>query len=155
MSDLIKREDAIKVVDSYIGTDPIVEKLKEVPSAEPKQGEWVDTEERETLIGSIDGKTLRKYRLPKCSLCGKEFGTPAYKYRFCPNCGADMSDKGINVRSKDESRKLSNREWKEFLSKHFGISKTSAKEMLHGMMRWKKEDNFKRIFNPIKEQDDD
>lgn len=56
----------------------------------PKQGEWIDTEERETLIGSIDGKTLKKYRLPKCSLCGKEFGTPAYKYRFCPNCGERM-----------------------------------------------------------------
>jgi hypothetical protein len=40
MSDLIKREDAIKVVDSYIGTDPIVEKLKEVSSAESKQ-EWI------------------------------------------------------------------------------------------------------------------
>lgn len=36
MSDLIKREDAIKVVDSYIGTDPIVEKLKNIPSAEPQ-----------------------------------------------------------------------------------------------------------------------
>ena len=44
MSDLIKREDAIKVVDSYIGTDPIVEKLKEVPSAELKQ-EWTSCSE--------------------------------------------------------------------------------------------------------------
>jgi hypothetical protein len=41
------------------------------------------------------------------------------------------------------------------LAKQFGISKTSAKEMLHGMMRWKSEDNFKRTFNPIKEKDDD
>jgi hypothetical protein len=45
MSDLIKREDAIKVVDSYIGTDPIVEKLKEVLSAEPKQ-EWIPCSKR-------------------------------------------------------------------------------------------------------------
>jgi hypothetical protein len=41
--DLIKREDAIKVVDSYIGTDPIVEKLKSNPSAEPK---WIPCSER-------------------------------------------------------------------------------------------------------------
>lgn len=112
---------------------------------------WLEKE----VLSKVDGEPpIEEWQSARCSACGKYHTTPYMyyfdDYKYCPNCGADMSGKGINVRSKDESRKLSNREWKEFLSKHFGISKTSAKEMLHGMMRWKKEDNFKRIFNPIK-----
>lgn len=43
--------------------------------------------------------------------------------------------------------RMTNRQWVVFLSEQFDISRTSAKEMLHGMMRWKKEDNFKKMFN--------
>lgn len=46
--------------------------------------------------------------------------------------------------------KLSNKEWIDFLSKQFDISRTSAKEMLHVMMSVKKEDNFKKQFNKRK-----
>lgn len=44
-------------------------------------------------------------------------------------------------------RKMSNKEWIDFLVCQFDISRTSAKEMLHGMMQWKKEDNFKKQFS--------
>ena len=73
----------------------------------------------------------------------------------CPTEDKPKNGKDINVRSKNEPHKLSNREWKEFLAKQFRVSKTSAKEMLHGMMQWKNMDNFKRTFNPIKEQNDE
>lgn len=43
--------------------------------------------------------------------------------------------------------RLTNREWIDFLVKQFDVSRTSAKEMLHGMMQMKKEDNFKKEFN--------
>lgn len=43
--------------------------------------------------------------------------------------------------------RMNNRQWIDFLCAQFDISRTSAKEMLHGMMRWKKEDNFKKMFN--------
>lgn len=43
--------------------------------------------------------------------------------------------------------RMTNRQWIDFLSAQFDISRTSAKEMLHGMMQWKKEDNFKKLFN--------
>ena len=43
--------------------------------------------------------------------------------------------------------RLTNAEWKKFLSEQFGVSKTSAKEMLHVMMSVKKEDNFKKLFS--------
>lgn len=39
--------------------------------------------------------------------------------------------------------KMSNKQWIDFLSKQFNISRTSAREMLHGMMCWKKRDNWK------------
>lgn len=39
--------------------------------------------------------------------------------------------------------RMTNRQWIDFLSAQFDISRTSAKEMLHGMMQWKKEDNLK------------
>ena len=46
------------------------------------------------------------------------------------------------------SRRFTNKEWIDFLVSQFDISRTSAKDMLHGMMWMKKEDNFKRTFNP-------
>lgn len=48
--------------------------------------------------------------------------------------------------SAQPERKISNKEWIDFLVFQFEISRTSAKEMLHGMMQWKKEDNFKKQF---------
>lgn len=41
MTDLIKREDAIKVVESFLGTDLIADKIKFIPTAEPNESfEW-------------------------------------------------------------------------------------------------------------------
>lgn len=49
--------------------------------------------------------------------------------------------------------KMSNNEWIDFLVSQFDVSRTSAREMLHGMMRWKKEDNFKKQFNGRRRDD--
>ena len=46
-----------------------------------------------------------------------------------------------------ERNKMSNKEWVDFLSEQFTVSRTSAREMLHGLMRWKAEDNFKKQFS--------
>lgn len=48
--------------------------------------------------------------------------------------------------------KLTNRDWINFLVEQFDISRTSAKEMLHVMMRVKWEDNFKKQFSGRKGQ---
>ena len=45
--------------------------------------------------------------------------------------------------------RMSNKDWIDFLCEQFEISRTSARDMLHEMMKCKKEDNFKRIFNPM------
>lgn len=50
---------------------------------------------------------------------------------------------------------MTNKEWIDFLSKEWNISRTSAKEMLHAMISVKKEDNFKRQFNPIRTEEQD
>ena len=44
-------------------------------------------------------------------------------------------------------KKMSNKEWVDFLSEQFTVSRTSAREMLHGLMKWKAEDNFKKQFS--------
>ena len=72
----------------------------EVRVVKPKLGKWVETEERETHIGvdwDANPVKLKKYRLPLCSICGEEFGTVAFNYNFCPNCGARMkgADKDV------------------------------------------------------------
>jgi hypothetical protein len=53
----------------------------------------------------------------------------------------------INGLPSAQPERMTNKQWVDFLSAQFDISRTSAKEMLHGMMRWKKEDNFKKMFN--------
>jgi len=61
---------------------------------------------------------------------------------------AESEEIEVREEPKAENKKrLTNAEWKDFLSEQFGISRTSAAEMLHGMMRWKGEDNFKKRFN--------
>ena len=53
-----------------------------------------------------------------------------------------------------QPERMTNRQWIDFLSAQFDISRTSAKEMLHGMMQWKKEDNFKKLFNGGQDETD-
>ena len=44
---------------------------------------------------------------------------------------------------------MTNKEWIDFLSNEFSVSRTSARDMLHAMMTIKRYDNFKRTFNPL------
>ena len=53
-----------------------------------------------------------------------------------------------------QPERMTNRQWIDFLSVQFDISRTSAKEMLHGMMQWKKEDNFKKLSNGGQDETD-
>lgn len=46
---------------------------------------------------------------------------------------------------------MRNQEWIDLLSKEFNVSRTSARDMLHALMKIKRYDNFKRIFNPIED----
>lgn len=102
MSDLIKREDAIKTVDAFLGTDSIVERIKRLPSAGRPQGEWIEKE----IFGEYNDDVhhyVSEWQSARCSVCGKYHTTPyAYyfdEYNFCPSCGAQMKgadDEGHN-----------------------------------------------------------
>lgn len=48
---------------------------------------------------------------------------------------------------KQSKHRMTSKEWIDFLVEQFDVSRTSAKEMLHGMMEYKKIDNIKRIGN--------
>lgn len=48
-----------------------------------------------------------------------------------------------------ESKRMTNKEWIDLLSKEFNVSRTSARDMLHAMMTIKRYDNFKRVFDPL------
>ena len=106
MSDLIRREDAIKAIHNYwkkrLDTLPTKESeygevyadiqqmdkilehnkalcnfIEAIPSADRPQGEWIDK-----------GKNLWK-----CSNCGHYINGDVEVRNFCPNCGADMRGK--------------------------------------------------------------
>lgn len=96
MSDLISRQTAIKAIEDlpncYNGFSDTYDKayiigtLEELPSAERK-GEWMEMGTNKDGTHNI-----------KCSHCGEGYKTRGHarsiatktKYRFCPNCGADM-----------------------------------------------------------------
>ena len=68
--------------------------IDDAPTIEQRLiGKWTYSEECETYIGAdLEAEVIipRKYRLPICSECGTEFGTMAFKYKYCPECGAKM-----------------------------------------------------------------
>jgi len=97
MSDLIKREDAIKAIEelpnAYNGWSDAYDKayiigtLEEVPSADRPQGEWVRTG-RTNVYGGIE---------VQCSNCGDRVMVQHLEDEwYCRHCGADMGMKGAD-----------------------------------------------------------
>ena len=88
MSDLISRQDAVcilkkKMIDRPLDSDrwvirDIAVEIKLLPSAEPKTGEWVWSDEDASWM---------------CSACCCAFEEIDWKpnYNFCPNCGVRMT----------------------------------------------------------------
>lgn len=96
MSDLIRREDVIKIIDEEIKAKSdylqhnaqidIMYKVQELPTVQAKpvvHGEW----EKTRLAG--------EYICSNCqSLICSGFTRMGYEqYKFCPECGADMRKK--------------------------------------------------------------
>lgn len=88
--DTIYREDAIKATwQEPTYTDPlnvlteVRDRIEVLPSAQPKQGEWIDRSEG----GRILHPWWESY---ECNQCGC-YGSKAWN--FCPNCGARMTER--------------------------------------------------------------
>lgn len=44
---------------------------------------------------------------------------------------------------------LTNKEWIDFLAQQFDVSRTTARNMLHGLMKMKKYDNINKMFRRL------
>ena len=90
MSDLIGKLEAYMIMCDVLEVlsekeaikKTVYERLKQVPSADAGQGEWIITKE-----GEYDGRSVYK---TVCSECGHETFYKANKAHFCHNCGARM-----------------------------------------------------------------
>ena len=97
--DYISRQAAIDAVDSGMCTFydcEVIERLEQVPSADVREnvrGEWLEREVTEDV-----GQGIQQWQQARCSVCGKWHTTPYMyyftDYNFCPNCGADMRQRG-------------------------------------------------------------
>lgn len=88
--DLIRRSDAIKAVDAFLGTDPIVERIKRLPSADRPQGEWIVHKERTGVNDGFIDFFPTEYECSNCGLKQSMYFINSKPSNFCPNCGADM-----------------------------------------------------------------
>lgn len=87
MSDSIYRHDAIKAIETSRFLIDAIEKVKMLPSTEPKTGHWVE-------IGD------EPYDEWECDRCGFEIDGSGcvdpeeYRdiYIFCPHCGCRMKE---------------------------------------------------------------
>ncbi len=79
MDDLISKRSAVERL--IIARTLLDSVLQDMPTSEPRKGEWIDGNE---------GKWNTAY-CPKCSVCGTPFyGIEPVRYHYCPNCGARM-----------------------------------------------------------------
>ena len=72
-----------ELVAATIGA--FADRIKALPSAQPKRGLWIDDGSELGCQCSQCGKTLDEY-----INCGTEYMTLTEIPKFCPNCGADM-----------------------------------------------------------------
>lgn len=93
MTDYIKREDAIKIINSGISIDTYADRryvnglfraIRPADVAPVRHGKYIGTE----FDGYANGCPV--YYEWKCSKCGCVFEEEEPTYNYCPNCGARM-----------------------------------------------------------------
>jgi DNA-directed RNA polymerase subunit RPC12/RpoP len=98
MSDLIRREDAIEAINKSLDKETLlnrfvrkiaIDAIIQIPSADRPQGEWKKNKVYKHIIF--------------CSECGEPFeqSNSAECWNYCPNCGARMFVKDMNVPNKE------------------------------------------------------
>ena len=92
MSDLIRRDEAIEVIECICNTpcnQYFVNAVKSIPSVEPKVGKW-----EECKVVDIEDTTITEVQSAFCPICRKYHTTPYMYYfdyfNYCPNCGTKM-----------------------------------------------------------------
>lgn len=114
MSDLIDRQVAIDMIAKLPSTMSVclsleecggmkrmqrmvIRKLDEIPSVTPKQkeGYWMrEGISNDALLSKIITCTVNSFDndgMDICSECGSAYRDALIRFKFCPNCGAQMS----------------------------------------------------------------
>lgn len=78
MSDLIRRDEAIVAACLSTTRDSATDKIKEIPTAEPKVGKWKAKSFHECFCDNCGFS----FDIMKCDFLGN--------MKHCPNCGAKM-----------------------------------------------------------------
>lgn len=87
MGDLISRQDVIDIImgdglycDTYADKVYSAERIKSIPTVEPKRGKWIEHNPHTWGLGIVF----------ECSECGEKVDCETCNY--CPNCGARMEE---------------------------------------------------------------
>ena len=94
MSDYIKREDVMRILDQIHEVDTYQEMVEALPAAdvvERKVGRWVMSKDGDDAVWN-SSPIAEIFPIWACSVCGggKEMGGRHRNY--CPNCGAKMEE---------------------------------------------------------------
>ena len=85
--DLIRRSDVYKAVDDWLAGKVSNLNIKDIPSADRPQGEWIRTG-RTNIYGGIE---------VQCANCGDKVMVQHLEDEwYCRHCGADMGMKGAD-----------------------------------------------------------
>lgn len=84
MDDYIKRDDAIMLLQLSPTIESAENEIRGYPTADVREnvrGEWIY--QNPLFVDTI-----------MCSVCGYNLPSDEFKTNFCPNCGADMRERG-------------------------------------------------------------
>lgn len=82
MEDLISRQEAIDEIRKCRFVVDAIEKIRGLPSAQPKTGKWIRHDEVRNVYGGT---------CVECSECGEKYVVQYIEdEKYCRNCGADM-----------------------------------------------------------------
>lgn len=142
-------------LDDYDTILAILEKFASLSSADVPDTNVGDTISRRAAIDAIEKHLNGVEKHLNGVFDGTHYGEGiAYGYEAAHRHIQEV----INAlpSAEPQRKKMSNKEWVDFLSEQFAVSRTSAREMLHVLMKWKAEDNFKKQFSGgIKERKND
>lgn len=92
--DTISRQAVLDLI--VVPMPTLTQNIKELPPVTPRQkmGRWIPVE-YPTGVEAFGVKEMTAMEL-RCSVCGKEVDISDGDFKFCPNCGAKMTESEEN-----------------------------------------------------------
>jgi hypothetical protein len=85
-------KEKLKLYEEEKEVDKMLTKQSQI-----KYGEWEPVEEENFWIHNMEESLITgkptKAIMPRCSCCKKVFGTIAFDFKYCPECGVKMKGK--------------------------------------------------------------